>query len=131
MLKKMVDGKEIICSEEEEALIRKKWFLNETYPDYRGHLMFGGICEPSYNMPGCIGLFLDRLRKAVQLAIDDINAQIESAQEEDEPSLVQELIKKRKQIKILLNVDVSKVKTIDDLISLQPTELKNYWNLNG
>lgn len=82
MLTKIVDGKELICSEEEERVIRMKWELNDKYPEYVGHLMFDGVTEPKHDMVECRKTHKKLHDAKVDEQIAEINRQIEIAQEE-------------------------------------------------
>lgn len=105
MLIKMIDGVEIVCSEEEEKLIRKYWKLNELYPEFSGHLQFDRMSDPKYDMDKCRKLHRSILEKEVNEKIIQINKEIENA--EDEGRDKSDFIKKRKFYKDLLNYDES------------------------
>ena len=127
MLKKMVDGKEVICSDEEERLIRMKWALNDQYPEYSGHLAFDGVSEPYHVMDDCKQKFLSYLNRAIDAHQKDVNAKIETCEENgDEQSRISLLIQ-RKQSKDLYNIDISNCTHVQHLRDIIPEQLKYHW----
>lgn len=123
----MENGVEIICSPEEETVIRQHWALNDKYPEYCGHLMFDGVNPPEHNIEECKKDFLVFLANAATKCLSDIKSKIEIAEENGDGSARDSLISYRKVIKSLLNPDISSVKTIDDLRSAVPEQLKPYF----
>jgi len=103
MLKKMVNGKEIICSDEEEVLIRKMWALNEKYPDFCGHLSFDGVSEPFHDIIECKKKLKQLVAQEIELALTILRDYIEMAEENGDEYLKKVTIGKRKEIKGLLN----------------------------
>ena len=123
MLTKIVNGQEIICSEEEERLIRLKWALNDKYPEYVGHLMFDGVSEPKHDMVECRKTHKKWHDAAVDEKIAEINRQYEIAQEDglDFTTLMQQ----RKALRKLKEKTFDDCQTVDDLRSSVPDELKS------
>lgn len=117
MLKKMVDGVELICSDEEERLILKKWSLNEKYPEYRGHLMFDGISEPQHDLVQCSIHHKGMIEQVISESIEKINRQIEEAEDNGYDSLKSDLISKRKSIKSLIQFEEKSFKSVDEMKS--------------
>lgn len=117
MIKKMVDGFEVICSDDEERVIRKHWLLNETYPEYASHLAFDGISEPFFVMDECKKRQKDMVKGIIENKISSINLQIESAEEEGNEDIRKSLIGKRKSLKAGLVYDDSKWNEIQELKS--------------
>ena len=114
MLTKMVDGKEVVCSEEEERLIRMKWELNDRYPDYCGHIVFDGISEPKHDLVECKKKHAFLVNAEIQKKLDSLKLLIEQSEEDGASSLV-ELLSRRKLLKGHANPDLSSVSVIDQL----------------
>lgn len=113
MLKKMVDGKELICSPEEERVIRMKWDLNTRYPEYVGHLMFDGVNEPKHDMAECKKHHINLVNAEIQKKIDRLNLDIENALENN--FVANDLYAKRKALKAQTNPALSKMETVAHL----------------
>lgn len=113
MLKKMIDGQEIICSAEEERLIRMKWDLNEKFPEYAGHLSFDGVSEPFHLMDDCKVKHITLVNAEIQKKTDSLNDKIESAQEDGLDTA--SLFAQRKALKAQRNPDLSKMTKIEHL----------------
>lgn len=128
MLKKMVDGKEIILSETEERQQRAYWALNDSYPEYVGHCGWDGVSEPVHDMVECRKHHTSLMNKAVQNSIVDINKKIEIAEEQGNAALRESLLIQRKVIRSHMNKDFNSCKTVQELRSSVPDELKPCWN---
>lgn len=128
MLTKMVDGIELVCSEEEESVIREYWELNKNYPEYTGHLSFNGVSPPFYYIEECKKQHLNLVKKASELAIKELNDLIEKAQEDGENDLLKELYAKRKVIRKACEIDISQCKTVDELKKTIPACISDHWN---
>lgn len=113
MLTKMVDGKSVVCSAEEEKLLRMKWDLNDRYPEYQGHLMFDGISEPKHDIEACkkthISLVNGQIAKQIALVNDQIEESLENGLD------VASLYAKRKSLKVQMNPTLSNMETVADL----------------
>lgn len=127
MLKKMVDGIEIICSDEEERLIRMKWALNDQYPEYVGHVAFDGISEPYHVIEDCKKRFYFHLSQAIDKYLKDVNSKIETCEENGDESARLSLLAQRKQAKDLSSLDVSHCTSVQQLSEMVPDQLKNHW----
>lgn len=127
MLKKMVDGIEVICSPEEEAVIRQYWDMNDKYPEYSGHLMFDGVNPPEHNMHECKKHLLNFMNIAVEKCVADINNKIQHAEESGDIDLKNKLISDRKIVKSLSNPDLSDCKTVEHLKNSIPERLQFYF----
>jgi hypothetical protein len=114
MLTKMVDGKQITCSDSEEKLIRMMWSLNDKYPEYSGHLMFDGVSEPKHNIEACKFSHRQMVESIIAKKIATINLNIETAEESGDDSAKKTLLEARKSLKGQLNYDDSIWNTIDD-----------------
>lgn len=125
MLKKLVDGKEIICSEEEEKNIRASWALNDQYPEYVGHSAFDGINPPYHLMEGVKKEHKLLLNKALELALKDINIQIEEAQENGKD--LSRLFELRKNLKKDASYNFDHIDDVKNLKDSVPDSLKSYW----
>lgn len=128
MLTKLVDGKTIVLSDEEERQQRAFWALNDKYPEYTGHCGWDGVNEPFHDMVECRKHHAKLMGKACQDAIAELRTRIEIAMEDGDTALVNELMVKRKAIRQHIGKDFSSCKTVDDLRSSIPEELKPYWN---
>lgn len=128
MLTKMIDGKEIICSEDEEKLILEFWEINKNHPEYMGHLSFNGITPAFHDMVECKKHHQYLIQKASESAIKEINELIEKAQEDGEDDLLKELYAKRKEIKQACEIDIAQCKTVDELKKTIPACISNHWN---
>jgi hypothetical protein len=115
MLTKMENGKELICSDEEEKLIRMMWSLNDKYPDYSGHLMFDGVSEPKHNIEACKFYHRQMVESIIAKKIATVNLNIETAEESGDDSAKKTLLQARKSLKGQLSYDDSGWSTIDDL----------------
>jgi hypothetical protein len=126
MLKKLVNGEEVVLTEQEERQQRAYWDLNTKYPEYRGHCGWDGVNEPFHDMIECKKHHCRLLDEASQQAISEINAQIETAQENGEPFM--HLLQLRKQFKELAKMDLSQYEDIESLKNSVPQELIPSWN---
>lgn len=113
MLKKLIDGKEIVCSDQEEALIRKRWALNDRFPEYAGHLVFDGINEPSHNIPACRNHHQRLVKSIIENKLEILRKEIEAAQEDGLDTSA--LFARRKHIKSFVDSDLSWANAIEDL----------------
>lgn len=127
MLKKMVDGKEIVCSDEEERLIRMKWALNTQHPEYSGHLAFDGVSEPYHVMDDCKKKFCDYLAQAIERYLKDVNEKIETCEENGDESTRLALLAQRKQAKDLYSLDISHCTSVQELKDMIPAQLNYHW----
>lgn len=128
MLTKMVDGKEITLSETEERQQRAYWDLNTKYPEYVGHCRWDGVSEPFHDMVECRKHHARLTNKAIEAARTDINKKIELAEESGDDATKKGLLMKRSALRQNVDKDFSGCKTVDDLRSSVPEELKLYWN---
>lgn len=121
----MVDGKEILCSDEEERVIRMHWALNDKYPQYVGHLMFDGVNEPIHDIVECKKHHSRLLNQAYEQEMKSVNDLIEIAQEEGKDPTP--LLAQRKSLRALASQDLSQIKTVEELIDSVPALFKKYW----
>lgn len=127
MIKKIIDGVEIICSPEEEALFIQKWAMNDANPHFAGNLMFDGVNAPSYNMDGCKKTLQSFLNQASDKYIKDLTNQIQMADEDENSVEKASLLAQRKAAREFPNIDISMASDVDFLKSLIPSELLIYW----
>lgn len=125
MLKKMVDGKEIICSEKEEKNTRLFWDLNDKYPEYVGSCAFDGVNAPYHIIEEVKKTHQSLLNNSCLSAIKKINEKIERAQENEEDT--KELFKERKRINEFANMQIDHLNTVDELKNSIPKELLPHW----
>jgi len=115
MLKKMVNGKEVVCSSEEEALIRQRWKMNDTYPEYSGHLAFDGVSPPYHLIEDCKGSHQKFINQIIAEKVKVVNEQLEIAIEDNNIANQQKLISRRKMLKSYLVIDFTNLHSINDL----------------
>lgn len=125
MLTKMVDGKTIVCSDEEERLLLMKWALNDKYPQYIGHLTFDGISEPNHDMTECKKRHASLLTQAYEKELKILNDQIEIAQEDGKD--ITPLFAQRKTLRAMVSQDLSGINTIDELVNSIPELFRKHW----
>lgn len=113
MLKKLINGYEIYCTEDEEQLIRKKWELNKKFPEYSGHLVFDGISLPYHNLEECKKHHIKIINEILSIKIKTLNNKIEIAQENGEN--LTNLYLQRKLLRNQLNPNIEKVSKIEEL----------------
>ena len=111
----MVDGKNIICSDQEETQIRKFWSFNESYPEYIDCNRYDGASDPIIDMTRAKELHLENLQKVIHQKTTVINQQIETADEENDGKSKAALLKQRKDLKAINSVDMTKFNTVADL----------------
>lgn len=111
----MVDGKQVVCSDQEEKGIRMHWDLNDKYPEYRGHLMFDGVSEPKHDLVASKFYHRQLIESIVQKKIAAVNLKIEAAEESGDDGAKKSLLQARKSLKSQTGYDDSGWTTIDDL----------------
>lgn len=121
MLKKMVDGIEIICSEQEEAAFRAYWDLNDQYPQYYDAFQFDGVSMPVTNMQRAKELHMLHVKKWVDEKIKSLSEEIQKAQENNDTKLIANLYFQRKSARAILDTDLTQVNTVADLKALLPS----------
>lgn len=126
MLTKMIDGRSIELSPEEEVNVRDLWDLNTKYPEYAGHCAFDGVNPPYHDMEQCRLVHASYLKRCVALALDDVRQEIENLQETGQDFTA--AYAKRKAIKQLESQDLSVHMTIGELKNSIPADLASYWN---
>lgn len=115
MIKKIINGAEVICSDEEERLIRMQWALNDQYPEYSGHLAFDGVSEPYHVMEDCKAKHRQLISFLIGEKVNKINSQLEIAEENYDEELKKILVSKRKSFKSHAGIDLSSIIKIEDL----------------
>lgn len=125
MLTRIENGKEIVIGDEEEKAVLMFWSLNESYPQYVGHLMFDGVSEPKHDMVECKKRHTLLLKDACDHEMKSITEQIEIAQENGKDII--DLLAQRKSIRSMVSMDLSEINTIDQLVISVPDTLKKYW----
>ena len=126
MLTKLVDGKEVVCTQEEEAAILAYWEFNTKYPKYYDACQFDG-----FNMPV---IFIDKAKEmhqqqitwAVDQELIKITEAIQIAAEDGDDTTA--LLAKRKLVRSYKNMDLTNISTMDDLVEAIPQELISYFN---
>jgi uncharacterized protein YktA (UPF0223 family) len=121
MIKKMIDGKEIICDAEEERQIQAFWDFNIKYREYRDAQSYDGASMPTINMDRAKQLHLVHIKRYIEKRVKEINEEIERAQESEIDTKA--LFAQRKQVKDLINQDLSNIDNMDDLKALLPNEV--------
>lgn len=121
MIKKMVDGVEIICDPEEERQILAYWELNTKYPEYHDAVQYDGASMPVINMDRAKELHRLHLKSYIEESVKGLNKQIEEAQENGDDAKVKSLFAERKKIKEMINQDLSKIENMDDLKAMLPS----------
>jgi len=124
-LTKMVDGQQIECSPEEEALIQNYWSLNIQYPKYKNALVFDWAHPAAYDMDQARKIHAEYLQSAVNAGINDITSQIEIAQESGQDT--SSLFALRKEIRTCNSINLSVCQSPDDLQKSIPEILTPYW----
>lgn len=117
MLTKMVDGKQITCSDQEEAWIRKKWDLNTRFPEYEGHVMFDWASEPNHDLKTAKFHHRKLIESHISNKIAEINSKIEAAEEIGDENERKSLLQVRKSLKDQLGYDDGSWTKIEDLKS--------------
>ena len=128
MLTKMVDGKTVVLTPNEERQQRAFWDLNTKYPEYSGHCGWDGVSEPFHDMVECRKHHARLTEKAIEAAKQDLNKKIEIAQEEGNAAMHQSLLAQRKALRQHEGKDFNGYVSIEHLRSSVPEVLKPYWN---
>lgn len=115
MLRKMVNGAEVVCSENEESQIIEYWNFNDKYPLYQDCNRYDGSSMPVIDMQRAKEIHLSHLERYRDWKVKEINEKIEMARENADSILEKELLSQRKCIRNFSNQDFSDAKTIDDL----------------
>jgi hypothetical protein len=121
----MIDGVTYELSPEEEALTRQFWALNQTYPDYIGHIGWDGVNQPNTDMDGAKKTHTNYHSSSYSKALEGLRHKIEVAEENGQDTSA--LIAERKHLRTLEKVDTSTAQNFDDLRALVPAELKPFW----
>ena len=115
MLKKMVDGVEIILSDEEEAHVRAWWAFNEKYPEYHDCNRYDGANAPVIDMDRARELHVINVKNVIDEKLKELRADIEDAEDDGDDNRKDALISRRKSLKNLLQMDVSKFESVDQM----------------
>ena len=98
MLTKLVNGKEVILTEEEEKNTRAYWAMNDKYPDYVGHCGFDGLNPPLHDMVQCKKLYISLINDAIEKKIVSLNNLIEMAREDGDTATETKLMEQEKRL---------------------------------
>lgn len=107
----MVNGLEVILTEQEETNTRAYWDLNLENPEFEDACSFDGINPPSYDMEIIKAILTKKFDLEKEKALLQIAENIESAQEDEED--VSLLFAERKMIKSLTCPDFSDCEDIE------------------
>ena len=105
MLKKMVDGVEIILSDEEEAHVRAWWAFNEKYPEYHDCNRYDGASAPVIDMDRARELHVINVNRAINEKLDALRPEIEKAEDDGDDAAKANLVARRKMLKGYLDRD--------------------------
>jgi len=115
----------VIAPEKPDEFLQGLWDLNKKYPDYIHCVSFDHVSTPFHKIEECKVKFMEILKSDLIKLSNDLTSKIEDAQENFDEELNKILLLKRKKLKHLCNnVDLSTVKSIDDLINLKSEILK-------
>lgn len=117
----------IVTKSGDDPLLNKFWDLNKKYPEFVRALMFDHASDPVHDIEQCKNIFMLKLSNALEKCLKDITLQIEESEEDGNDELKKQLLSQRKQLKLLYNIDLSKVKNVDELISMKPEQILPYW----
>ena len=117
----------VIAPEKPDEFLQELWDLNDKYPDFIHAVKFDHVSSPEHDMDECKKIFMKKITSSLELALKDITLKIEEAEEDGQDELRKQLLAQRKQLKTLSSIDLSLVKSIDDLISLKPAQLQQFW----
>ena len=117
MLKKMVNGEEIILTEDEEKNTLAYWDLNNMYPEYVGACAFDGVNPPYHDMETARRIHASRLVEQKKSAYLDICEKIEIAT--DAGLDLNDLFKKRQAIRNYEVPDLSACLSVNDLCEIK------------
>jgi hypothetical protein len=115
MLKKMVDGVEIILSDEEEAHVRAWWAFNEKYPEYHDCNRYDGASAPVIDIPRARELHVWNVNKVINEKLEVLRPQIEQAEDDGDDDTRAKLIARRKMLKGYLDRDVSHFDNVEGM----------------
>lgn len=115
MLKKFVDGIEVILSDQEEAWERKRWALAEEYPDYHGAIHYDGASEPYILLEEAKRLHSLLVRTVSLEKRLEIQEAFEKAQEDQDSDGIRTALEARRALKELTGYDLSGSNCVDDL----------------
>jgi len=111
----MVDGVEIILSDEEEAHVRAWWAFNEKYPEYHDCNRYDGASAPVIDMDRARELHVINVKNVIDEKLKELRADIEDAEDDGDDNRKDALISRRKSLKNLLQMDVSKFESVDQM----------------
>lgn len=113
MLKKMVDGVEIILSEEEESHVRAWWAFNEKYPEYHDCNQYDGANPPFINMDRARELHVINVNQVVNEKLEALRSEIEKSEEEGDDLEYKSLIARRKILKASIQSDANRFDSVE------------------
>jgi len=133
MIHKMIDGKLVECTAEEEASIRAQWLFHESYPGYEDCMLsdekLGGAVHDNgiarVNLEKAKEVHAKSLKSLCAKCCEDIKEQIEAAEEVGDEALRAALIQKRKELKQAANDDLQKYNSLEEMIASMPKEMKD------
>lgn len=113
MLTKMVDGKCVDLTPEEEASVLARWKFMDTYPDHQGALILyerysGAIHDngvAKYDLDKAKEIHVQAVLRHLKAKIPKINKEIEIAEENINSVARDMLIQKRKKLRELIGSD--------------------------
>lgn len=109
-----------VTSHKTDKFMQEYWDLNKKYPEFQTCVEFDHASSPSHNIEECKKLFTVMVEEKLHKSLKNIALQIGMAEEQDNEVLRKQLIVKRKELRTLYNLDLSKVQTVDDLVNLKP-----------
>ena len=115
MLKKMVDGVEIILSDEEEAHVRAWWAFNEKYPEYHDCNRYDGASAPVIDLSRARELHVENVNKVINEKLDSLSPVLEKAEEDGDSEAHLALVRHRKMLKGHLDRDTSHFDNVEGM----------------
>lgn len=112
MLTKMVNGKEIVLSDEEEKVTRMYWKMNTDNPEYIEACCFDGVKEPWYDLDAlrtCKQKMIDRMKISLMEELTDTINELE-----DEGKDASDYRKQRAELRSYCP-DLSKLETLEEI----------------
>lgn len=122
MLRKLINGRVVDLTDQEEKQVQATWDFNAKYPHYQW-----AYTEKGLDIPRIRQMHLDQVERARIVAKERLDDQIEIALEEGKDPIP--LYQQRRNLR-RLQLDLTKYETIDEIAKCIPLALAEVWSSN-